>query len=159
MGGVEGTHTDHGTIDLLQNVGDADHQVVFVGNQQLGSLDKTVLLVFLDFGFIRGIDKLFLRQLLDGEDRERVDDQTDNGVDDSHGAPCFGSVTQCGDGQQRERLDCKAGGEREHEAVGTHLNTLGAVLGDKGSQGRVRAHQPQPECPRLPGGRHHHHAV
>ena len=137
MGGVVGTHTDHGTVNLLQNVGDADHQVVFVGNQQLGSFDKTVLLVFLDFGFIRGIDQLFLRQLLDGENRERVDDQTDNGIDDSHGAPCFGGVAQCGDSQQRDGLDGKAGGECEHEAVGTHLNTLGAVLGDKGGQGRV----------------------
>ena len=52
MSSVVGIHTDHGTIDLLQNVGDADHQVVFVGDQQLGSFDKTVLLVFLDFGFI-----------------------------------------------------------------------------------------------------------
>ena len=137
MSSVVGTHADHGTIDLLQNVGDADHQVIFVGNQQLGSFDKTVLLVFLDFGFIRGIDKLFLRQLLDGENRERVDDQTDNGIDDSHGAPCFGSVAQCRDSQQCERLNGKAGGECEHEAVGTHLDSLGAVLGDKGSQGRV----------------------
>ena len=134
MSSVVGTHADHGTIDLLQNVGDADHQVVFVGDQQLGSFDKTVLLVFLDFGFIRGIDKLFLRQLLDGENRERVDDQTDNGIDDSHGAPCFGSVAQCRDSQQCERLNGKAGGECEHEAVGTHLDSLGAVLGDKGSQ-------------------------
>ena len=90
-----------------------------------------------DFGFIRGVDKLFLRQLLDGENRERVDDQTDNGIDDSHGAPCFGGVAQCRDSQQCERLNGKAGGECEHEAVGTHLDSLGAVLGDEGSQGRV----------------------
>ena len=57
LSSVVGTHADNGTIDLLQNVGDADHQVVFVGDQQLGSFDKTVLLVFLDFGFIRGVDK------------------------------------------------------------------------------------------------------
>ena len=137
MGGVVGTHADHGTVNLLQNVSDADHQVVFVGTQQLGSFDKTVLLVFLDFCFNRGIDQLFLRQFLDGKNRERVDNQTDNGIDDSHGAPCFGGVAQCGDSQQRDGLDGKAGGECEHEAVGTHLNALGAVLGDKGGQGRV----------------------
>ena len=73
----------------------------------------------------------------DGENGERVDDQTDNGIDDSHGAPCFGGVAQCGDSQQRDGLDGKAGGECKHEAVGTHLNALGAVLGDKGGQGRV----------------------
>ena len=134
MSSVVGTHADHGTVDLLQNVGDADHQVVFVGDQQLGGFDKTVLLVFLDFGFIRGIDQFFLRQFLDGEKRERVDDQTDNSVNDSHSAPGFASVAQRGDRQQCDGLDGKAGGEREHESIGTHLDTPGAVPGDKGGR-------------------------
>ena len=50
----------------------------------------------------------------------------------------FGGVAQCRDSQQRDGLDGKAGGECEHEAVGTHLNAFGAVLGDKGV---ARVHQ------------------
>ena len=39
IGCIVGAHADHGTVDLLQNVGDANHHIVFVTNQQLCSLN------------------------------------------------------------------------------------------------------------------------
>ena len=137
MSGVIGAHTDHSAVNLLQNVGDTNHQVIFVGHQQLGSLDETVFLIFLDFGFISSIYKFFFRQFLDGENRKRIDNQTDDGVDDSHRAPCLGSVPQSRNRQQCDGLNGKAGGKRKHEAIGTHLNTLGAILGDERGQSGV----------------------
>ena len=54
VGCIVGAHADHGTVDLLQNVGDANHHIIFVTSKQLCSLNQIILFVLLDFLFVGG---------------------------------------------------------------------------------------------------------
>ena len=137
VGCIVGAHADHGTVDLLQNVGDANHHIIFVTSKQLCSLNQIVLFVLLDFLFVGGIHQFALRQFLHGENGEGVDKQTDDGVDDCNSAPTGSTTAQCRNSTQRDGLDEQAGGKGEHETPRTHLDLFGTVLRDESSQCRV----------------------
>ena len=137
VGCIVGAHADHGTVDLLQNVGDANHHIIFVTSQQLCSLNQIVLFVLLDFLFVGGIHQFAFRQFLHGENGEGVDKQTDDGVDDCNSAPTGSTTAQCRNSTQRDGLDEQAGGKGEHETPRTHLDLFGTVLRDESSQCRV----------------------
>ncbi len=76
---------------MLQNVGDANHHIIFVTSKQLCSLNQIVFRPD-RFLFVGGIHHLPSRQFLHGENGEGVDKQTDDGVDDCNSAPT-GSTT------------------------------------------------------------------
>ena len=137
VGCIVGAHADHGTVDLLQNVGDANHHIIFVTSKQLCSLNQIVLFVLLDFLFVGGIHQFAFRQFLHGENGEGVDKQTDDGVDDCNSAPTGSTTAQCRNSTQRDGLDEQAGGKGEHETPRTHLDLFGTVLRDESSQCRV----------------------
>ena len=137
IGCIVGAHADHGTVDLLQNVGDANHHIIFVASKQLCSLNQIVLFVLLDFLFVGGIHQFAFRQFLHGENGEGVDKQTDDGVDDCNSAPTGSTTAQCRNSTQRDGLDEQAGGKGEHETPRTHLDLFGTVLRDESSQCRV----------------------
>ena len=137
VGCIVGAHADHGTVDLLQNVGAANHHIIFVASKQLCSLNQIILFVLLDFLFVGGIHQFAFRQFLHGENGEGVDKQTDDGVNDCNSAPAGSTTAQCRNSTQRDGLDEQAGGKGEHEAVRTHLDLLCAVLRNKSGKGRI----------------------
>ena len=57
--------------------------------------------------------------------------------DSCHSAPTSSTAAQSSDGTQSNGLDEQTGGKGKHEAIRTHLDLLGTILGDKSSQGRV----------------------
>ena len=134
-GHVEDTHVQGGTVDLHQDVGEADHQIVAVCGQQPGGVRQGVFLRRSRGGVV--LRQLLLGQLLHRQHREGVGHQADDGVDDGHPPPAGGPASQSGYRPHGDRLDEQAGAEGEDKADGAHLYPLGAVFGDQGGESGV----------------------
>ena len=138
IGHVVDSHVQGRCIDLHENIGRADHQVIFVLDQQLEGIDQGIFLLgiclFLNFLTFR---KLFRGKLSDRHYGECVGDNAYDGVDDRHCAPRCRAAAEVGHQSDRDGLDQHAGAESKHKADGTHLDTLMVVFGDQGCQGGV----------------------
>ena len=82
----------------------------------------------LQFGF---------RQLLDGENRDGVDHQADDRVDDSGPLPALSAAAHGSHKAHSHSLDNQAARIGEDETQGTHLNALAVILGDQSGQRTV----------------------
>ena len=136
---VVDAHVQGRGINLHQNIGSADHQIILVFDQELEGVDESVLLLLAGGGLnFLAFRELFGRQFFDRHNGERVGDHTDNGVDDRHGTPCSRAAAKICNEADCDRLDQHAGAEGKHEADGAHLDALVVIFGDQGCQRRVR---------------------
>src|SRR5699024_4503497 len=109
IGHVVGTNTGKGGVQLSQQINAQDQQIELVLDQQTGCLTQGVLLsgsggVLLGFVFVLG-------QLLQGQDRDGVGDDTDDDIDQSDDSPCGGIITEVCNKTEGNSLDDGAGGE------------------------------------------------
>ena len=139
VGHIVNAHVERRRINLHQDIGSADHQVIFILNKEFESVNQVVLFFFSrSFYFDFVIHQLLRRQFLDRKYRERVRYNAHDGVNDRNGTPCSGSASEIGDQTDSDRLDQHTGAESEHKADGAHLYALVIIFCDERCQSGIR---------------------